>query len=67
MISGYYRENDTQSLMIFAFITASMVVIPNTSDNRILTKWNLVLYVSQPGWDATKNVAHSVNYEVKQK
>ena len=67
MISGYYRENDTQSLMIFAFITASMVVIPNTSDNRILTKWNLVLYVSQPGWDATKNVAQSVNYEIKQK
>ena len=41
----------------FVYITASMAaVISNTSDNRILTGQNLVLYASKSS-DATKNVA----------
>ena len=43
-----------------------MAVISNTRDNRTLTKQNLVFYVSQP-LDATKNVAQSINYEIKLK
>ena len=59
------RENDALNLIIFAYITANMAVISNTSDHRTLTKQNLlVLYVSQP-LDATKNVAQSINYKMK--
>ena len=36
------RENDAWNLVIFAYITAYVAVISNTSDNRTLTKQNLV-------------------------
>ena len=36
------RENDAWNLIIFAYITVTMAVISNTSDNRTWTKQNLV-------------------------
>ena len=35
-------ENDTWSLVTFAYITANIALISNTSDNWILTEQNLV-------------------------
>ena len=49
--------------MLFAGITTNMAVISNTTDNRTLTKQNLLLYVSQPP-DETKNVPQSINYKI---
>ena len=37
------RETDAWNLVIFAYITVNMAVISNTSDNRTLTKQNLVI------------------------
>ena len=47
-------------------ISLEIFLISNTSDNWNLTEQNLVLYVSQPT-DASKTVAHSIDYKIKQK
>ena len=36
------RENDVRNLDIFAYITANMAVISNTSDNWTSTKQNFI-------------------------